>query len=111
VRFLVDAQLPPALARFLAAAGHHAEHVSDFGLERSSDREIWSKAAALGSVIVTKDEDFVTLRAFQPSGPSVVWVRIGNTTRDTLINVMSSALPAITAALQRGEAVVEVAAA
>ena len=108
--FLVDAQLPPALARFLAAAGHQAEHVSDLGLERSSDREIWSKATALGSVIVTKDEDFVTLRAFQPSGPAVVWVRIGNTTRDTLIKVMSSTLPAIIAALHRGETVVEVAA-
>jgi predicted nuclease of predicted toxin-antitoxin system len=110
VRFLVDAQLPPALARFLAAAGHKAEHVSELGLERSSDREIWSKATALGSVIVTKDEDFVTLRAFQPSGPAVVWVRLGNTTRDTLIKVMSSALPAIIVALQRGETVVEVAA-
>lgn len=110
MRFLVDAQLPPALARFLTTAGHQAEHVSDLGLERSSDREIWSKATALGSVIVTKDEDFVTLRAFQPSGPAVVWVRIGNTTRDKLIGVMSSALPAIVAALQRGETVVEVAA-
>jgi predicted nuclease of predicted toxin-antitoxin system len=110
VRFLVDAQLPPALARFLAAAGHQAEHVSDVGLEMSSDREIWLRATALGSVIVTKDEDFVTLRAFQSSGPAIVWVRIGNTTRDTLIKVMSSALPAIIAALQRGETVVEVAA-
>lgn len=109
MRFLVDAQLPPALARFLAAAGQ-AEHVSELGLERSSDREIWSKATALGSVIVNKDEDFVTLRAFQPSGPAVVWVRLGNTTRDTLIKVMSSALPAIIVALQRGETVVEVAA-
>ena len=110
MRFLVDAQLPPALVRFLAAAGHQAEHVSDFGLEMSSDREIWSKAIALGSVIVTKDEDFVTLRALQPNGPAVVWVRIGNTTRDTLIKAMSSTLPAIIAALQRGETVVEVAA-
>jgi predicted nuclease of predicted toxin-antitoxin system len=109
VRFLVDAQLPPALARFLAAAGHQAEHVSELGLEMSSDREIWSKAATRGSIIVTKDEDFVTLRALQPTGPAVVWVRIGNTTRDTLIKVMSAALPAIIAALQRGEAVVEVA--
>jgi len=26
MRFLVDAQLPPALARWLAAQGHEAEH-------------------------------------------------------------------------------------
>jgi predicted nuclease of predicted toxin-antitoxin system len=109
VRFLVDAQLPPALARYLAAQGHQAEHVSDLGLARSSDREIWSKAADLRSVIITKDEDFLTLRALQPAGPAVVWIRVRNTTRDTLIEVISSVLPAILTALERGETVVEVA--
>ena len=29
MRFMVDAQLPSALARFLAANGHDAEHVAD----------------------------------------------------------------------------------
>jgi predicted nuclease of predicted toxin-antitoxin system len=109
VRFLVDAQLPPALAHYLVTAGHQADHVSDFGLEASSDQEIWERAAALGSAIVTKDEDFVTLRALQPDGPAIVWMRIGNTTRDAMIKTISAALPAIIAALNRGESVVEVA--
>jgi predicted nuclease of predicted toxin-antitoxin system len=109
VRFLVDARLPPSLAGYLAAAGHAAEHVSELGLEAAPDREIWAKAIDFGSVIVTKDEDFVTLRALQPNGPCVVWVRVGNTTRDALVKAISSALPAIIAALERGETVVEVA--
>ena len=29
MRFVIDAQLPPALARWLAAQGHEAEHVGD----------------------------------------------------------------------------------
>ncbi len=33
MRFLVDAQLPPALARWLAANGHAAEHVADRQME------------------------------------------------------------------------------
>jgi predicted nuclease of predicted toxin-antitoxin system len=69
VPFLVDAQLPPALARFLTAAGHQAEHVVDLGLERAPDREIWSKAIDFGSAIITKDEDFLTLRALRSRGP------------------------------------------
>jgi predicted nuclease of predicted toxin-antitoxin system len=32
MRFLVDAQLPPALARHLVAAGHEAQHVADLGM-------------------------------------------------------------------------------
>jgi predicted nuclease of predicted toxin-antitoxin system len=103
VPFLVDAQLPPALARFLTAAGHQAEHVVDLG------REIWSKAIDFGSAIITKDEDFLTLRALRSRGPAIVWVRIGNTTRGALIEAISSMLPAIITALERGETVVEVA--
>jgi predicted nuclease of predicted toxin-antitoxin system len=58
MRFLVDAQLPPALARWLAANGHEATHVSDVGLQTASDPAIWDHALAVSSVIVTKDEDF-----------------------------------------------------
>jgi predicted nuclease of predicted toxin-antitoxin system len=108
VRFLVDAQLPPALARYLSAAGHESQHVSDLALERAPDREIWSKARDSGLVIMTKDEDFLTLRALQPRGPAVVWIRIGNTTRDALLEAISSALPSIIRALERGETIVEV---
>lgn len=31
MRFLIDAQLPVALARWLAAGGHEAAHVGDLG--------------------------------------------------------------------------------
>ncbi|MFZ1575492.1 MAG: DUF5615 family PIN-like protein [Chromatiaceae bacterium] len=44
MRFLVDAQLPPALARWLAQRGHEAEHVLDCGLLDASDRLIWARA-------------------------------------------------------------------
>ena len=44
MRFLVDAQLPPALARMLTDHGHHAEHVTDVGPADASDRELWRYA-------------------------------------------------------------------
>jgi len=90
-------------------AGYQAEHVVDLGLATASDREIWARASELGATIVTKDEDFLTLRALRYEGPPIVWVRIGNTTREHLIAAISSALPDIVAALERGEAVVEIA--
>ena len=76
VRFLVDAQLPPALARHLSTLGHVAEHVSDHGLESAPDRDIWSRAVATDAYIITKDEDFVTLRALITRGPAVVWIHV-----------------------------------
>ncbi len=86
MRFVVDAQLPPALARWLAERGHDAEHVADRGMEMASDREIWNHAVAVRAVIVTKDEDFVIRRTFATDGPTVVWVRCGNTSRRQLLS-------------------------
>jgi len=58
LRFLVDAQLPPALARQIGSLGHEAEHVADSGRARATDTAIRAYAAETGAVIVTKDEDF-----------------------------------------------------
>ena len=109
MRFLVDAQLPPALARHLTAIGHEAEHVGDVGLLTASDERIWDYAAAAGAVLVSKDEDFVTMRALSGhGGPAVIWVRIGNTTRRALIERFEAAFAAIAEALKRGETVIQI---
>lgn len=55
MRFLVDAQLPPALARWLSAQAYDAEHVTDVGLAGASDRAIWRHAASTGAVILMNE--------------------------------------------------------
>ena len=108
MRFLVDAQLPPAFARFLAAAGHEAAHVADLGLTDASDRVIWRQAASSGAVLVTKDSDFVVMRALEPVGPAIVWLRIGDTTKRALLQRLALLLPEIVTAIEKGETMVEV---
>lgn len=44
MRFLVDAQLPAALARWLETQGHDAVHVYDIGLLEAEDKTIWRAA-------------------------------------------------------------------
>ena len=108
MRLLVDAQLPPALARRLEALGQIAEHVADRGMASASDDAIRDYAASVGAVIVTKDEDFA-VRRLLAGGPAVVWLRLGNTRRTALLNRVEGDLPEIVAALERGETLVEVA--
>jgi predicted nuclease of predicted toxin-antitoxin system len=108
VRFLVDAQLPPALARWLAERGHTAEHVFDLGMAGASDRDIWVYAGQAGAVIVTKDEDFAERRARVGGGPSIVWIRVGNTSRRELLTWFRFRLPVIVEALDRGETLIEI---
>jgi predicted nuclease of predicted toxin-antitoxin system len=108
MRFLVDAQLPTALARWLSVHGHVAEHVFDVMMSTSSDYDIWAYTVGCGAVIVTKDQDFASRRASEPTGPAVVWLRCGNTRRRELLHGFEHHFVALLAALERGENVVEV---
>src|SRR5207245_4918030 len=59
VKFLIDAQLPPRLARALAAAGHHAVHTLDLPEgNRTTDRTVAEAADADDRVLITKDGCF-----------------------------------------------------
>ena len=108
MRFLVDAQLPPVLARHLVTSGHEAVHVTDVGMLSARDRDIWEHAATIEATLITKDEDFVTMRALNTRGPAVVWVRVGNTTNRQLLARFTAVFSAVLSALQRGETVVEI---
>jgi predicted nuclease of predicted toxin-antitoxin system len=108
MRFLVDAQLPSALARWLAAQGHEAAHVGDLGMQAASDAAIWDHALASSSAIVTKDEDFAQRKVLADHGPVVVWVRLPNTRRRDLLAWFATVLPEILAAMARGETLIEV---
>ncbi len=108
MRFLIDANLPPALARWLADEGHEATHVSALGLEGALDPDIWRRAREMDACIVTKDEDFALLHAIDRAGPPVVWICIGNAVRSTLLQRLPPLWPGVVAALARGEKIVEV---
>jgi predicted nuclease of predicted toxin-antitoxin system len=85
MRFLIDAQLPPALARLLREHGHEADHVTDIGPGNAPDQDLWRYALGNEAVVVTKDEDFSSMIARGGETPAVVWVRIGNTRRPVLL--------------------------
>ncbi len=106
--FLVDAQLPPELARWLRKKGHHARHVFDSDLTKAEDDEIWALAIAENATLITKDGDFTVLRQRLRSGPAVVWLRLGNASNRTLIGWFDDRFPAILAALNAEESIIEV---
>jgi predicted nuclease of predicted toxin-antitoxin system len=108
MKFLVDAQLPPALAIFLEKKGFHADHVVDVGLENADDKVIWSYALSEQMAIITKDEDFVEKLSLDSTGPSVVWIRVGNCSNQALIAWFSPLLLEVVRGLERGEKLLEI---
>lgn len=83
--FLVDAQLPPALVGWLTGLGYTAQHVDELGLREADDIVIWNHALTGGAVVITKDEDFAERTKRTPTGPVIIWLRIGNATNRALI--------------------------
>jgi len=75
-RFLVDNQLPAALARWIEARGGAATHVLDLQLAQARDEIIWERAARDGAALVSKDEDFARLTLLRPEPVAVVSPRI-----------------------------------
>ena len=107
MRFVVDTQLPKALAEWLRAQGQQAEHVLDIGLAQSKDTPIWRYAHEHNAVVVTKDEDFAEWVRRGRAGPAIVWLRIGNCSNRALREWMGLMFPAIIRKLEQGERLVE----
>ncbi len=108
IRFVIDAQLPPGLTVRLRERGYPAEHVNRVGLGAAGDIAIWVHARSVGAALMTKDEDFVALALREPTGPQVVWIRVGNISNDALWATISTALDEIVESLEAGERIVEV---
>ncbi len=108
MRFLVDAQLPPALASLLTQHGHQAEHLVDIGLRHADDSLIWRHALQHQAVLITKDEDFPHRLRQSTTAPIIVWLRIGNTSRKSLLQWFQPLIPKIIELIERGEKLIEV---
>jgi predicted nuclease of predicted toxin-antitoxin system len=80
----------------------------EVGLLTAGDARISAYAAEAQMIVVTKDEDFTTMRRHASRAPKVVWLRIGNTTNRALRTRLKPLLPEILAALAAGEELVEV---
>ncbi|MBA16746.1 MAG: hypothetical protein CMN73_10385 [Sphingomonas sp.] len=106
MNFLIDAQLPPALCRWLRERGHEAVHVFEIGMIAASDSEIAARAEADGAVLISKDEDFVTLRL--PDRFAFVWLRCGNATNRALMAWLDARWGQVEPLLVQGERFVEV---
>ena len=107
--YWIDAQLPPALARWIGVRGGLATHIMDIGLLKSPDREIFTQARAAQCVVITKDEDFVRLLEQHGPPPQVVWVTVGNVRNAVLLDLFERVWDEVCRQLDANEALVEVA--
>lgn len=107
----LDAQLPPALCRWLRAEFDiEAEVVRDLGLRDAEDLVIFEAARDAGAVVMSKDADFVDLVSLHGPPPQILWVTFGNTSNRAIRRLLTTRLPEAIRLLESGEPLVELSA-
>jgi len=90
MKFLVDAQLPVKLSRWLCDQGHDSVHTLELpDKNRTGDRMIAELADSEDRVVVTKDVDFTTLKLLTGRPSRILRVRTDNLSNSTLLQIFA----------------------
>ena len=102
---LFDHNLSRKLPARLADVFPGSRAVSDFGLDRAPDAEIWAFARERGFTVVAKDADLYDIALLTGPPPLLVWIRVGNCSTDDIETLLRRRREAITEMEGSGTAV------
>jgi predicted nuclease of predicted toxin-antitoxin system len=106
MKFLVDAQLPRVLAKFLCDKGHDAIHTLELpNGNDTTDSEINRISLDERRVVISKDGDFHDSFTATREPYKLLRIKIGNSRNADLISLFSKNLDPIIAELESGSVV------
>lgn len=88
MKLLLDENLSRRLVPFLQEAFPDTTQVALVGMERADDETIWAHAKEHGYTIVTRDSDFEELAVRYGKPPSVVLIRVGNSSKAAVLSLL-----------------------
>ena len=101
MKFLIDAQLPVRLARWMREQGHDVVHTRDLpDGNRTEDREIDRISMREQRTVVTKDGDFVDTLLLQQTPHRLLLISTGNVSNMELLKLIEDNHDSIVGALQ-----------
>ncbi len=106
---LVDAQLSPAIAKWIEETFQtDCKALRDLGLRDSQDEDIFLYAKTHDCIVLTKDIDFVILVQRLGSPPKVILLTCGNTSNARLKEILSANFQRALELLYGNEIIVEI---
>lgn len=91
---ILDVHLSPGLAVWINTTFKiECFSASYLGLQFASDKEIFLHARKYNAIVITKDDDFVSLLTRNGSPPKVIWLTCGNTSNNRLKEIFIQNLP------------------
>lgn len=105
----IDAQLSPDLAQWISGTFEiKACSIKSAGLRDAEDEKIFMAARHAKAILMTKDNDFLTILERHGAPPQILWVTCGNTSNAQLKKILKSSLPQAIRMLKAGEALIEI---
>lgn len=88
MKLLLDENLSSRIVTVLEPYYPGTTHVSLVGLERAMDYDIWLYAKNNDFVILSRDSDYYDLSLIKGSPPQVIWLKIGNCSKQTVVDLL-----------------------
>ncbi len=88
MKLLFDENLSPKLPTLLSEMFPGSTHVRDCGLKGRCDEAVWDHARQKGFTLVSKDGDFYQRILLTGPPPKLVWLCLGNCTRDQIVSLL-----------------------
>ncbi|MFT6962922.1 MAG: putative nuclease of putative toxin-antitoxin system [Flammeovirgaceae bacterium] len=83
MKFLLDENISWRIIKLIKAVFHDAIHVNRIEVQQPArDTDIWKWAKTHEAIIVTKDDDFVSLSMEYGFPPKVILIKSGNQTKE-----------------------------
>ncbi len=96
MKFIVDAQLPSRLSKWLGGKGHDSIHTLDLPEQnRTGDRFIADLADENDRIVVTKDADFTALKLLTGKPKKLLLIKTGNLNNTSLLHIFEMNLDLI----------------
>jgi predicted nuclease of predicted toxin-antitoxin system len=90
MKLLFDQNISFKVAKKIQDIFPGAKHLSDLRIENYKDIEIWEYSKSNNYCIVTLDYDFIDISTLKGFPPKIIWLRIGNTSTENIINKILS---------------------
>lgn len=88
-KLLFDQNISFRIVKKLSIYFPDCQHISDCGLLNCTDEEIWGFAKKNQFVIVTFDTDFYDMSVINGFPPKVIWIRTGNKTTNSIVELIA----------------------
>jgi len=95
MRLLFDENLSPKLPNRLGDLFPNSLHVSDVGMQATTDPIVWDYAKDNDLIIVSKDSEMHDLSLLFGNPPKVIWLRLGNCSTLQVENLLRQNVAAV----------------